>query len=410
MFALFSYFLYCILPLPLAAYPNRVPAGHAGVPGETNPPCTSCHTVTLNSASGSVALAFDGGNVYRPGQAQQVTVRITDADTSRVFGFQATVRTSANAQGGAFTAGTNTTVTTQGTLAYINQTRSAATYTFTWTPPATASGTLRFYVAGLAARGARDSRVYTATYDLTPEGTVPSLRTENPAVLAAGFRPVISSGAWMSLFGANLAPSTRTWDAATEIADGSLPRALDGVSVTVNGRAAAIHYISPTQLNVQAPDDDATGIVEVKVTTREGSATGTVERARYSPGLFALEESNVRYASAVLSDGTRAGSPSSLRPLRAGEVISLFGTGFGETEPAMAAGIVVTAPASLGDLSQLQVRVGGLEAKLLWAGLVSAGLFQINIEIPALAAGDHAVVAERSGVATQDNVYLSIAQ
>ncbi|MFN7935471.1 MAG: choice-of-anchor V domain-containing protein [Bryobacteraceae bacterium] len=379
-------FLYILLVSLAQAYPNRVPAGNAGVPGENTPPCTSCHTVTLNSSNGSVALTFADGFQYRPGQAQRVTVRITDSDTSRVFGFQAAARTSANAQAGSFTAGTGTTVTTQGSLIYINHAASSSSYTFTWTPPAAASGTLRFYVAGMAARSSRDSRVYTAVQDLTPAGTGPTLRSEKPVVLAAGFQPVISSGAWIAIFGENLAPTTRLWNAETEVVDGVLPRSLDGVSVTVNGKAAVVEYISPTQVNAQAPDDDATGPVEVKLTTKEGSATATVQRARYAPGLF--------------DTGTMAA--------RVGDVISLFGTGFGETSPAVAAGVVVTAPVALDDLSQLHVRIGGVEAEVLWAGLISAGLYQINVEVPAVAAGNQPVIAERSGYTSQSGVMLAI--
>ncbi|MBS1827163.1 MAG: hypothetical protein JST93_17730 [Acidobacteria bacterium] len=379
-------FFYILLASLAQAYPNRVPAGHAGVPGETTPPCTSCHTVTLNSSNGGVTLTFADGAVYRPGQAQRVTVRITDSDASRVFGFQAAVRTSGNAQAGTFTAGTATTVTTQGALSYINHTSSASSYTFTWTPPATANGTLRFYVAGMAARSIRDSRVYTAVQDLTPAGVGPVLRSEKPVVLAAGYQPVISSGAWIAIFGENLAPSTRLWNADTEVVDGVLPRSLDGVSVTVNGKAAVVEYISPAQVNAQAPDDDATGTVEVKVTTKEGSASGTVQRARYAPGLFETEA----------------------RTVRVGEVISLFGTGFGETIPAVPAGVVVTTPAALDDLSQLHVRIGGVEAEVLWAGLISAGLYQINVEVPAVAVGSQPVIAERSGYVSQSGVTLVI--
>src|SRR6266536_3436005 len=65
--------------------------------------------------------------------------------------------------------------------------------------------------------------------------------------------------------GTNLAGTTRTWNAA-DIVNGFLPAALDGVSVKINGHAAPVEYVSPTQINVQAPGDSSLGSVPVEVT------------------------------------------------------------------------------------------------------------------------------------------------
>lgn len=404
--------------LPVLSYPNRVPAGHAGVPGESNPPCGPCHTVSLNPPGGSVSLQFADGLVYQAGKSQRVTVRINDPDAPRRFGFQAAVRTLTNVQAGSFAATAGTAVVQQGALAYVNQTASATTYTFDWTPPFSAADTVRFYVAGLAARGTRDSHVYTASVDLRPAGAAPALRAEDPVVNAAGFRPAIAPGAWITLFGQNLAPAgvSRTWNADTEIVNSKLPQSLDGVGVTVNGRAAAVYFISTTQINAQAPDDDATGPVEVKVTTPQGSATAAASLSRFAPGLFSLAPESGRYAAAVHADGTLAGKPGLyggnpvLRAARAGDVLQFYGTGFGPTTPGVPAGVTVASPAPLADLAALRIRIGSAEARILWAGLVSAGLYQFNLEAPALAAGDHAVVAEIAGQSSQPGLYLTIAE
>lgn len=76
---------------------------------------------------------------------------------------------------------------------------------------------------------------------------------------AAGFQPGVASGAWITIFGQNLAPVTRTWEAAKEIVNGKLPVSLDGVSVSINNKPAFVYFIGPTQINVQAPSDDAVG-------------------------------------------------------------------------------------------------------------------------------------------------------
>jgi uncharacterized protein (TIGR03437 family) len=41
------------------------------------------------------------------------------------------------------------------------------------------------------------------------------------------------------------------------------------------GQPAAVYYISPTQLNVQSPDDGATGPVLVQVANQHSTATAT---------------------------------------------------------------------------------------------------------------------------------------
>jgi hypothetical protein len=63
-----------------------------------------------------------------------------------------------------------------------------------------------------------------------------------------------------------------------------LPTSLNGVSVTIDGKQAHVEYISPTQINAFAPDDDTIGQVTVQVTTPQGvSYAGTVLKRRFSP-------------------------------------------------------------------------------------------------------------------------------
>jgi exonuclease III len=90
----------------------------------------------------------------------------------------------------------------------------------------------------------------------------PTMMSVNAVVNGASFTSRISVGSWISIFEAELAPTTRLWR-VDEIIAGVLPTKLDGVSVLVNGNPAAVSFISPGQLNVQAPDDEALGPVSV---------------------------------------------------------------------------------------------------------------------------------------------------
>lgn len=121
--------------------------------------------------------------------------------------------------------------------------------------------------------------------------------------------------------------------------------------MTIDGKAAYLSYVSPGQINLQVPNDAATGSVPVAVTTGAGSATSTVKLAQFGPSFFTLDGSHV--AGIILrSDGsgtygggtydivgptgTSLGYPTVAA--KAGDVVELFGTGFGPTNPAVMAG------------------------------------------------------------------------
>ncbi|HUA58484.1 MAG TPA: IPT/TIG domain-containing protein [Verrucomicrobiae bacterium] len=80
----------------------------------------------------------------------------------------------------------------------------------------------------------------------------------------ASFRPPIVASSWVAIGGTDLSGTTRSWGLADFVWN-RLPTSLDGVSVTINGIPAYVHYISPGQVNVLAPDDAATGNVTIQV-------------------------------------------------------------------------------------------------------------------------------------------------
>ena len=151
--------------------------------------------------------------------------------------------------------------------------------------------------------------------------------TTPQAVSAASFRPGLSSSAWAAVYGKDFTAVTRQWR-AEEIVNGRLPTELEGVSVTINGKPAAVSYVSPTQVNVQVPDDETVGLVRVQVTTAQGTATGVAERQPFSPGLFTFDG---KYAASQHADYSFVAAT---RPARPGEIVILWGTGFGPTTPA----------------------------------------------------------------------------
>jgi uncharacterized protein (TIGR03437 family) len=199
------------------------------------------------------------------------------------------------------------------------------------------------------------------------------------------------------------------WNASSEIVSGKLPTSLDGVSVSINGKPAAVYYVSPNQINVQAPTDDATGSVQVTVTNANGTSDPvTTNLSTYLPGFFLFPRN---YVAAVHADGSFVGPPglfdaAPTTAAKPGESISLFGTGFGPTNPRVAAGEVFKGAAPL--TTAVEVRVGSTNAEVTFAGLSSAGLYQLNIVVPNLPDGDHDIVAKVGGARTQSLARLRV--
>jgi uncharacterized protein (TIGR03437 family) len=228
---------------------------------------------------------------------------------------------------------------------------------------------------------------------------------------AASFQPTIASAAWISIFGTNLSNTPYTWQ-GSDFVNGLLPTTLEGVSVTVNGKPAYVGYISPSQINVLAPDDAATGTVAVQVTTaKQTSASFSVARAQFAPAFFTI--ANGAFAAALHTDYTLVGSANLIpgtptRPAQPGETILIYGTGFGPTNPASPTAQLVTTPAPLANTAQ--VKIGGMNATVTFAGLVEPGTYQLNVTVPNLPNGDAAVTATIGGVTTQSGVSITIQQ
>jgi uncharacterized protein (TIGR03437 family) len=211
---------------------------------------------------------------------------------------------------------------------------------------------------------------------------VPPTRA-NPLITAvtnaAGFAGggEISTGSWVTIFGTGLAPvgDWRTWNKDTEIVNGTFPVSLDGTSVTVNGKPALLEFISPTQVNIQPPDDSAVGAVQVVIHTATGASNSfTANYAKFAPGLFPATSP---YIVAQHADNTIV---TTAAPAKPGEVIVLWGTGFGPSNPFVPAGQVFSGANPLAN--RVAVTIGGQTAAVDFAGIVGAGLVQINVHVP----------------------------
>ena len=152
-----------------------------------------------------------------------------------------------------------------------------------------------------------------------PEGIDPDLPYANtvtkisPASISpAGIVPLdsqistIQSGEWVSIYGSNFASGTAVWN-------GNFPTSPGGTSVSINGKAAYLSLVSPGQINLQAPDDTATGTVSVTVSRPNiggnslgGTVSSTVTVAQFAPS-FSLLDAKKHVAGIILRpDGSGA--------------------------------------------------------------------------------------------------------
>ena len=428
-----------VLPAALWGYAEGPDAGVAGVPREAA--CTACHR--SGSFPGSVKVDFAAGLSYAPGVRQHLVVTVTDAVQKR-WGFQLTAREAANtgAQAGSFTPGadgftqivcTQTNFQTESfgkcdasmPLQYIEHTlqgtrlgtRSTVTFEFDWTPPDRDAGAVAIFVAANAANGDGSEggdHIYTQRYTLTAAGK------PQPSISSAGvdcgssLQAAIAAGSWVTIKGANLAGSTRTWR-ADEIVNGVLPLQLDGVSVAIDGKPAAVSYISPEQVNVVAPADAALGPVSVQVANngaRSIPAALTLQSA--APAFFLWA---AKYAVATRLDFSYVGPadlyPGLTTPAKPGEVIILWTGGLGATSPPVAAGTLTPASPQAQTVAPPSVLIGNVPAAVIGAALAPglAGVYQIAVQVPAgLADGDQPVVVEINGVSSPPASFLNIHQ
>lgn len=222
---------------------------------------------------------------------------------------------------------------------------------------------------------------------------------------------LIAPNTWVALYGTNLSPAgdSRAWKAPDDFANNRLPTQLDNVTVTVNGKSAFVYYISPTQVNILTPPDPMTGSVQVQLTNGAAtSASFAVDAKSTSPAFFIF--GGGPYVVAQHANYSLVG-PTTLysgltTPAAPGETILIYANGFGSTAPPVTSEQIAQA----GNLPTLPVlTIGGVNASVQFAGLVLAGLYQLNVVVPSnLQSGDYDLTATYGALKTQSGVKVTV--
>jgi uncharacterized protein (TIGR03437 family) len=257
--------------------------------------------------------------------------------------------------------------------------------------------------------------------------TTPPMISSVDSASEFGAFPYFASGSYLEIKGLNLADPTDPrvtaggqW-AASDFSGLNAPTSLDGISVSIDGKLAYVSYISPVQINVQAPEDSAVGNVPIEVVNcKATSAQFTFAKQALAPGLLVPPAFNIggkQYLDATFaSDGayvlsTSAGASLGInsRPAQAGDVIIAYGVGFGDVTPAILPGVIVEQSNAVSD--PVTFAFGSVNAPLSYSGLAGnfIGLYEFYITVPpGLVSGDYQINVTQNGIALPQTLYLTV--
>jgi uncharacterized protein (TIGR03437 family) len=218
-----------------------------------------------------------------------------------------------------------------------------------------------------------------------------------------------SPGAVMTLYGANLAGSL------VQAAGFPMPFSLGNVTMVTGNTYTPLYYVSPGQINFQIPYSVATGNVNIRVYQGVRVTSANVTIAAVSPALFSINQQGSGQGSIRIANSAAVACPVGsiagvdCQPAKRGGFIEVYGTGMGAVTPAAPTGNV---PISLSSTRLTPTAmVGGLPANVIFSGLNpgAAGLYQINVQIPAgVTPGDAVPVSIMIGGVTSNTVTVAV--
>jgi uncharacterized protein (TIGR03437 family) len=183
---------------------------------------------------------------------------------------------------------------------------------------------------------------------------------------AASYQQIFAPGMLMYVAGSQLSPFTQIASSVPFLTF------MGDVSATINGFAAPLYYVSPTQLDIQIPYEIPPGPAMLIVISLGQAAVFNFTIGAAAPGIFAAQ------------DGTLVPTSSGAR----GDTLPLFITGQGAVSPSVSTG---AAPSAGTPTSQLPapnlpvtLTVGGTLASPAFIGIPPGlvGVTQINFQIP----------------------------
>jgi uncharacterized protein (TIGR03437 family) len=208
----------------------------------------------------------------------------------------------------------------------------------------------------------------------------PSFSSDSIVNSANGSSASLTPNVIASVFGQNLAYTTATVSLA-EVGAGTLPTTLGDVQISVGNIFAPLLYVSPTQINFLVPANLQPGDTGVRIVRQGTAGQAQITLLDAAPALFLVDNGKL---AAIHADGSLVTADS---PARASEIIVVFGTGLGRTDPRQLDGIIPRAAAPILLLDQLRIQLDQQflpATSVLYAGITPGfpGLYQINLRLP----------------------------
>ncbi len=208
-----------------------------------------------------------------------------------------------------------------------------------------------------------------------------------PAVFAGGVvngasfakGDAVAPGSIVSVFGTSMAQTT---GGASSL---PLPTTLSGASLTIGGVAAPLFYSSTGQVNAQIPFELAPNSRPQLVlgTPNAYAVPETITIADVRPGIFTTDSSGAGQGAVTNPAGTIVDSRS---PVIAGDVVVVYCSGLGATNPSVPTGSPAPGAEPLARALRIPAAtVDGKTAAVQFGVLVAGfvGLYQVNVQIPA---------------------------
>ena len=245
------------------------------------------------------------------------------------------------------------------------------------------------YTVGMNTGGFRTGTITIAgqTFTVTqaPQGVlVPVISTNGVINAASGIGGAVAPGEFISIYGAGIGPPE-------PIVSMSLERGLGYTRVFLDGVEAFLTYVSVGQVNALVPYGIA-GRQDTKLQIEYQAVRSnavTLPLAGAAPGIFTVNRSGTGAAVAVNEDG-RFNSDGNAAPR--GSIVAFWATGQGQTDPPGMDGKQPEPPMFPKPALPVSVAVGGVGVApedIFFAGLIYAGVMQVNVKIPdAVTAGN----------------------
>ena len=322
-----------------------------------------------------------------------------------------TIQVTASANGAVFS--TATATSSGGNWLSLNVTSGTtpATLNVSVIPTGLLPGSYQGTVAISGVSGATGTT--TIQVKLTVGAALPTITS---VVNAASFlKGNAAPGELVSVFGTAIGPSTPL---QTQLdSTGKVATTLGGVQVLFNGTPAPLTYVSAGQINCAVPYEvyilGSPYSVWVKYLGQTSNAF-TVSPATVAPGIFAT---NGTGQGAILNQNGSANGPKN--PELAGNIISVFMTGEGQTSPLGITGSITckngcaTLQQIPAPLSAPNALVNNQPATVVFYGeapSMMAGLLQVNLVIPPnTPAGPVTLVISLGGISSQTGVTFVVA-